>query len=74
MQLKDPGSKKSGYDLDDLVDDMEDTYSKLPDLKYNIPTEELSVSLLSYSTLIGTFNPFLYLFVSHDPIMVCFLI
>ena len=46
LQLKDPGSEKPGYELDDLVDDMEDAYSKLSDMDQCIPLEELTVSLL----------------------------
>ena len=47
LQLKDPGSERPGYELDDLVDDMEDAYSKLSDMDQCIPLEELTVSLLS---------------------------
>ena len=43
LQLKDPGSK-TGAELDDLVDEMEDTYSNLSNLEQNIAPEELTVS------------------------------
>ena len=43
-QLKDPGSNRPDYELDDLVDDMEDAYSKLSDLDQCIPLEELKVT------------------------------
>ena len=43
LQLKDPGSK-TGAELDDLVDEMEDAYSNLSDLEQNIAPEELTVS------------------------------
>ena len=56
FQLKDPGSKTPGYELDDLVDNMEDTYSKLSDLDHHIPLEEVTVSLLSYTNPIVTLN------------------
>ena len=56
LQLKDPGSKTPGYELDDLVDEMEDAYSKLSDLDHHIPLEEVTVSLLSYTNLIVTLN------------------
>ena len=46
LQLKDPGSGRPGYELDDLVDDMEDTYSKLSELDHCISLEELAVSLI----------------------------
>ena len=44
--MKDPGSGRPGYELDDLVDDMEDTYSKLSELDHCISLEELEVSLI----------------------------
>ena len=44
LQLKDPGADKPGYELDDLVDDMEDFYSRLQVMDYCIPLEDLSVS------------------------------
>ena len=46
LQLKDPGSSRPGYELDDLIDDMEDTYSKLSELDHCISLEELTVSLI----------------------------
>jgi len=42
IQLKDPGSEKPGYELDDLVDEMEDTYCKLSNLDHYIPFDELT--------------------------------
>ena len=48
LQLKDPGSEKPGYELDDLVDEMEDTYCKLSNLDHYIPFDELTVRPLSY--------------------------
>ena len=44
LQLKDPGADKPGYELDDLVDDMEDFYSRLQVMDYCIPLEDLTVS------------------------------
>jgi len=45
IQLKDPGADKPGYELDDLVDDMEDFYSRLQVMDYCIPLEDLTEGL-----------------------------
>ena len=54
--MKDPGSKTPGYELDDLVDEMEDTYNTLSDVDHHIPPEELTVRLLSCANPIVTLN------------------
>ena len=56
LQLKDPGSGRPGYELDDLVDDMEDTYSKLSELDHCISLEELAVSLIQLNWIVMKVN------------------
>ena len=49
LQMIDSGSERPGYELDDLVDFTEDTFSKLSDMDHCIPLEDLTVSLLFHS-------------------------
>ena len=51
--MKDSGSERPGFELDDLVDYKEDTFSKLSDTDHCIPLEDLTVSILFlYDTFI----------------------